>query len=466
MHREPGEYSINPDSSRDRRGTLLWRYVMITKFALKPILWAAVIACFASTPAFAQITLDSYSELDKDGPLFSIDTINLASDSVNLSHLDVYVKFTNQSVQFIKVEKDKFRADYKITATVHNKDGEQVDSDSVQDAVFVQTFDQTTANYLSTINKVGFDLPPSEYEVQIQFEDLETQHKNQRKFPVTLRAYSQDKFMLSDILYLQSYELAENGRIVVKPAIFEEKPDREEIYNYFEIYNVPEQDSIELTYKIVDHRDKTVYEKKETIVSTGRITQKVIEVNSKDFPPGQFKMKITARYGDDEVKTERALQWNLSGMPDHFANLDEAIDVLEYIASKDEMKALKKADEDERHGEFIEFWKRRDPSPGTKENELMDEYYRRILFANDHFTSNFKDGWKTDMGMVYVKIGPPDHIERNPYNEQAFLTSGRTVKAYELWDYYRYNRQLVFLDENGFGEYRLANRQVFYDIVR
>lgn len=33
-------------------------------------------------------------------------------------------------------------------------------------------------------------------------------------------------------------------------------------------------------------------------------------------------------------------------------------------------------------------------------------YYHRVEEANKLF-SNFKDGWKTDMGMVYILFGPP-----------------------------------------------------------
>ena len=34
-----------------------------------------------------------------------------------------------------------------------------------------------------------------------------------------------------------------------------------------------------------------------------------------------------------------------------------------------------------------------DPTPKTEFNELMDEYYRRVSYANENF-EGWKEGWK------------------------------------------------------------------------
>ena len=77
----------------------------------------------------------------------------------------------------------------------------------------------------------------------------------------------------------------------------------------------------------------------------------------------------------------------------------------------------------------------------------MIEYYRRIQTADERY-SHFIDGWKTDMGMVYIIFGEPDQIERYPFQENT--------KPYEVWFYYGANKEYVFVDESGFGDYRLT----------
>ena len=56
-------------------------------------------------------------------------------------------------------------------------------------------------------------------------------------------------------------------------------------------------------------------------------------------------------------------------------------------------EAFKKLATDEERDHFIEqFWLRRDPTPGTPENEFKEEHYRRIAYANQHFAESAA-GW-------------------------------------------------------------------------
>src|SRR3954447_26504361 len=85
-----------------------------------------------------------------------------------------------------------------------------------------------------------------------------------------------------------------------------------------------------------------------------------------------------------------------------------------YIITDEEKQAFKRFKTDEERQQFIEqFWLRRDPTPDTEENELKEEHYRRIAWANDRFASGVP-GWKTDRGMVYIKFGPPDERQEHP----------------------------------------------------
>ena len=70
------------------------------------------------------------------------------------------------------------------------------------------------------------------------------------------------------------------------------------------------------------------------------------------------------------------------------------------------------------------------------------------MYANKHF-GHFFDGWKSDMGMVYIIFGIPNNIEQHPFEIDA--------RPYEIWSYYDQNRQFVFIDYTGFGDFRLQN---------
>ena len=82
-----------------------------------------------------------------------------------------------------------------------------------------------------------------------------------------------------------------------------------------------------------------------------------------------------------------------------------------YIITAEERSAYLALKTDADCDQFIEkFWLRRDPTPGTAENEYKEEHYRRLAYANEHFASSVP-GWKTDRGRIYIVYGAPDEIE-------------------------------------------------------
>lgn len=84
-----------------------------------------------------------------------------------------------------------------------------------------------------------------------------------------------------------------------------------------------------------------------------------------------------------------------------------------YIVTDNERFAFLRLQTDEERRQFIEqFWLRRDPTPGTPENEFRTEHYRRLAYANVHFGAAGKAGAVTDRGRVYILYGPPDSESR------------------------------------------------------
>src|SRR5918994_7635777 len=137
-----------------------------------------------------------------------------------------------------------------------------------------------------------------------------------------------------------------------------------------------------------------------------------------------------------------------------------------YIITDEEKKAFKKlATDDERERFIEEFWRRRDPDPDTDENEFKEEYYERIAYANEHFSSGIP-GWKTDRGRIYIMYGKPDGRETHPmggaYERPSYEGGGSTTTyPFEVW-FYRYiagvgsGIEVEFVDPTGSGEYRIA----------
>src|SRR5215813_2849478 len=137
-----------------------------------------------------------------------------------------------------------------------------------------------------------------------------------------------------------------------------------------------------------------------------------------------------------------------------------------WIITDEERKTFDALKTDDEREQFIEqFWLRRDPDPDTDVNEYREEYYQRIAYANEHFTSGIP-GWKTDRGRIYIMFGKADEIESHPsggsYDRPAWEGGGTTsTYPFEIW-WYRYiegvgsDVEIEFVDPTGSGEYRIA----------
>jgi len=137
-----------------------------------------------------------------------------------------------------------------------------------------------------------------------------------------------------------------------------------------------------------------------------------------------------------------------------------------YIITKEEKRAFQALTTDEERENFIEnFWRRRDPNPDTEENEYREEYYERIAYANEKFTSGIP-GWKTDRGRTYIAWGKPDSIESHPsggaYDRPSYEGGGSTTTyPFEVWFYRHLDNvgdgiEIEFVDPTGSGQYRIA----------
>jgi GWxTD domain-containing protein len=77
----------------------------------------------------------------------------------------------------------------------------------------------------------------------------------------------------------------------------------------------------------------------------------------------------------------------------------------------------------------------------------MDEYFKRVNYANSNFSMNSTDGWASDMGMIHILFGSPDDISRSSDLQRGV--------SYVTWYYYSIGKNFRFIDEFGFRDYRL-----------
>ncbi|MGH9829300.1 MAG: GWxTD domain-containing protein, partial [Blastocatellia bacterium] len=137
-----------------------------------------------------------------------------------------------------------------------------------------------------------------------------------------------------------------------------------------------------------------------------------------------------------------------------------------YIITSEERSAFLHLETNEERENFIEnFWQRRNPDTESAENTYKEEYYRRIAYTNEHYSSGIP-GWKTDRGRIYIMWGKPDEVDSHPAGgpyTRPFSEGGGETSTYPFEDWrYRYlegigeNIEIEFVDPSGSGEYHLT----------
>ncbi len=100
-----------------------------------------------------------------------------------------------------------------------------------------------------------------------------------------------------------------------------------------------------------------------------------------------------------------------------------------YIIETEERKEFLALKTDVERDNFIKaFWDIRNPEPGSEINAYKEEHYRRLAYANQYF-GNIKaqDGWRTDMGRIYITLGAPE--------QRANYANAQNVRPIVIWFY-------------------------------
>lgn len=369
------------------------------------------------------------------------------------SVLTLYVRVKYSKLTFTKKD-NVFTAMYEIVASFLNDKGSMVSEKLWTDTVTTKVYSQTMSKDLAREMSFNIELPPGKYTAVVQFRDKESGRTSEQRRAVVVKNFKRDIPTLSSIMIVQT-EFDTLGNVNYSPNLSSVVPLNSKEYGpqvYYEIYNTnPKYESLVLRYSITQRtrRDQVIEVYRRGVTLAGKQTRVLDTLSSQKIGGGDYLLTVSIEEGS-QILDESSIAFliRIQGAGLYIRDLDKAIEQLEYIATWEEINKMREAKtNEEKLRLFNEFWKRYDPSPGTEENELQAEYYARVEYANQNFTGGYSEGWRSDMGRIFIKYGMPDVIER----QQPMFGQ----RPYEIWEYQQHNLRLIFVDVSGFGNYRL-----------
>ena len=352
-----------------------------------------------------------------------------------------FVEIPYGIIQFIK-KGDQFEASYEASLSMVEKKGKQINRKIWKETITLDSYEETKSKRRNIKHYTTFIIPKGDFILNGELLDLDTRKKGKKTQKISNK-YSNKPSLLPSVLLLPF------------PGDWGFKQDF--IPTLGKRIKPMDQDFNLLVSGFIK---KGPYRIKVSIVNGGEITEissqeyqndgsghfsEYIPIPIEQITKLKYDIDIELFQNNRTVKSQSTLTLSRAGISKKVTDIEFALKQMKYILSNEERKTLRKSSKSEWEELFLTFWESRDPDTTTINNELMEEYYKRVEYTIEHFES-WQPGWRTDMGMIYILFGPPNEIQR--YNSNY-------TQVRQIWQYYRVNKTFSFIDENGFGDYRL-----------
>lgn len=469
--------------------------VKLTNYCLSATLFILIFLFFVETLQ-AQRNV-SYPQLAKGTQqnLSSFDQIILPGDSDSTITFATVYNIPYSSLSFKKKDNAKENSQFQGTSELSmeifesdestlQKDNKEPSIEGLQpierslssDTAFAKSYEQSKSDkrFLSGYLKVALSPGIYSYILQIK-QGAEIKNRTSRVRTVRLNSYQDKKS--GNVIFGKA--LLENSKT---PQLKLSKLGKNVEYaqDFYALAYIPEftqasDYTLEITRldktKDDTNRVNTVYSKKlspdnirENIVprlapandgrthlnltsSTDGFAYALIELPGSQLPNAMYRLTV-AKETDKKTVAGTTFKTIWINIPTSLLNLDVAIDMLSYIADDETVDKLSRGTRKEREKKFQSYWEKRDPTPNTEFNELMAEYYKRIDYAYENFTTESTLGYNNDRGKVYIKFGQPEDITRKYPADDATT---------EIWSYP--SRKFIFKATSGFGDFRLVSNE-------
>lgn len=397
----------------------------------------------------------------------------------NADHVEFYMSFYYSALKFVETDTG-YIAQFDIRLTISRDDS--ILAQGEKSFEVISDISSEEARGKQVLDIFAFELPPGEYTAELVVNDINAAASKEFISNFEVKPFPDSQMSLSDLLLCSHISPAQGESYFNKHSLrVMPNPSRmfgiavPVVYYYAELYNLPAGSPYWVETFITDKDGDTVrvFPKKEQ-QHEGIFGVLVGGHNIIALPADAyfFHVRVTDPKTGDQVEETRRFTLHkpgreksddtpLADTPEEplrqiyrgytEEELDEEFDAAEYIAAKEEKNIYSQLDLEGKKKFMAEFWKRRNPNPGVSGNEYREAYLRNIQFANQHFSTQFKEGWRSDRGRVLLVYGVPDEIERFPMQVD--------MRPYEIWYYNQLEGgcYFVFADLSGFGEYILLH---------
>lgn len=343
---------------------------------------------------------------------------------------------------------DSLSANISVDFQVINQEGSENVIGNKHVERTISSADKNISSSRETINlEYSPQVDPGNYRIAINVKDLNSDKDLTQETETYIPATEEGDYTLSSIqMYgkqngdkswdaIHTYDV--KGRIDSLRFVFQvisDKTDKQMRLNsrllrfksdtgYTRAMHYSNYSPSSIEYKGIDYDRETEIQSNQRILTN--YSSVFIEYKFANRERGNYRFEVTAqKEEDEELYKGRDFGVKSKNYPAVNSTRELARPLYYLMGKGDHEELMAISDVDSLKREMDRFWLK-NIGNAHKASDVIEMYYQRVEEANKQF-SNFKEGWKTDLGMIYILFGPP------------WYTQNRLKELY--WSY-SYNRE-------------------------
>lgn len=390
-------------------------------------------------------------------------------DAAGNTVLVLTTSITHRRLVFFRT-RDGYEARYRIYIDLRDRHNRRVRGEVVEESVTAEDFETTRAPRVVSTVRAQIPVAPGEYSARVEIEVLRTSLRYEREAKIQIHGREHGAFEVGRPFF----SIPQAARRDDKP------PAGEIVYTYchgavpegFEplpgdVFSHPEgwlrtsltilspagertSRSVVLSTRISGSGKHMIYYSRRTIDTgaEGRATV-CLDLCVDDLPMGRYEIHAAAGIPHSTKKAVSHGAFTILLSRAMFERrFEDTLELLSCVAEERHLEPLRNAPVEERAAEWDRFWTSREAVRKAEFDGDLDEFLERLAFVLEHFGKH-QAGWKTDMGRIFIRLGPPDHEA-----ERDGTLLGTRLK---VWYYYSRGIVFIFEDPIGSGQYRLID---------
>jgi len=310
------------------------------------------------------------------------------------------------------------------------------------------SFDVTAKNRTITNSQRVFTfqkripISPGSYDVLVTIVDQSSGKKTTRKTEAFIPEYDDNKPRITTIQLLSkdsdvansaftpvtTYDVQKkNDSLAFRFQVTNAADDTVEITNTLMSFKYdstiarsmssPDYSQGSIQYEGIEYDERTILQENKRLIIQPRNVVVALKVPILEKGNYRFRATITSRSGssnnsgnsNDGMQKSRDFSVKSANYPTPKTPRELAGPLAYLMGEKEHNKLMSIESSDSLKKAIDKFWLDKIKKPQVAK-DVIAKYYERVEQANKQF-SNFKAGWKTDMGMIYVLFGPPYYVD-------------------------------------------------------